>query len=287
MFELESPESVQLNFPIAEIGSRILAFALDLFIVGVLTVMLVIFGAIATGLSGFVEPFALMLVGIFLIRQFYFVLFEAIWHGATPGKRMLGLRVISRDGSGLTVDAVVTRNLLRDIELFLPIAVIAFPEQLFGNVPEWSWIPASLWVVLIALLPILTRERVRAGDLAGGTIVVRVPRVSLLADQAARTSLAPAYPTRGAIELTKAQLSIYGEKELEALADLIRKIDEGKATLDDQAHIARTIARKIAYEGIEPAQEPTRFLQTFYKLQRATLEKQLLFGKRKASKHDR
>lgn len=281
-FELESPEGVVLRFPLAELVARGVAFGADIALILGLTIIVAVVSSWVASLTGLVEPVALMLVGLFFIRHFYFTFFEVLWHGATPGKRLLGLRVISRDGSGLTVDAVVTRNLLRDVELFVPLTIAAVPEQLFGEAPGWLWIPAALWVLVVSLLPVLTRERTRAGDLAGGTVVIRVPRAELLADGAARASLAPS----GSIELTAAQLSVYGEKELEVLADLIRSIDLGRASMDDQARIARTIATKIGYDGPEPRTEPTRFLTTFYKLQRAALEKRLLFGKRKASKHD-
>ncbi len=283
--ELESPEGVVLRFPLAELPGRAIAFGMDLFCIAAITLLLVILGGMMAGLSGMAEPLAGVMIGVFLVRHFYFVIFEVIWHGSTPGKRLMHLRVVSRDGSGLNVDAVVTRNLLRDVELFVPLALVAVPEQVFGEVPSWVWAPAVLWVLVVSLLPLLSRERTRAGDLAGGTVVVRVPRAELIADEAARTSMPPL--AAGAIALTAQQLSVYGEKELEILADLIRKIDDGKASIDDQAHIARTIAKKIGYDGPEPAREPTRFLTTFYKQQRAALEKRLLFGQRKASKHDR
>ncbi len=283
-FELESPEAVVLRFPLAHVSARILAFGMDLTIIAAATIAMLLAGALLTGVSGLAEPLAIVLVGVFLVRHFYFVIFEVLWHGATPGKRLLRLRVVSRDGAGLDVDAVITRNLLRDAELFVPLTLIAVPEQLFGGLPSWVWVPSVLWVLLVSLLPLFTKEHTRAGDLAGGTVVVRVPHAELVRDEAARRSLPP---MSGAIELTAAQLSVYGEKELEILADLIRKIDDGKASREDQAHIARTIARKIGYEGPEPSLEPTRFLTTFYKLQRAALEKRLLFGQRKASKHDR
>lgn len=286
-FELESPEAVVLRFPLAELAARGVAFATDVGLILAVTTIVILACSTFAGLTGLAEPVAVMLIGLFLVRHFYFVFFEVFWHGATPGKRLMNLRVISRDGSGLSVDAVVTRNLVRDVELFVPLTILAVPEQVFGEVPGWLWIPAVLWILVIALLPFLTRERTRAGDLAGGTVVVRVPRAELLADEAARTSFAPASPLSETIELSAAQLAIYGEKELEVLADLIRNIDEGRASEDDQARIARTIAKKIGYDGPEPRFEPTRFLTMFYKLQRAALEKRLLFGKRKASKHDR
>jgi uncharacterized RDD family membrane protein YckC len=282
-FELETPEAVVVRFPIADLAARVIAFVMDLGIIALAAAILLIGAGLATGVTGLMEPVAVALVGLFFVRHFYFVFFEVRWHGQTPGKRMMGIRVIAREGSGLGVDAIVARNLVRDVELFVPIVLLAAPEQFFGAVAWWTWIPAVLWLVVVALLPLLTRDRLRAGDLVGGTIVVRLPAARLMADEAARTSHAPARP-EDTIELTPAQLAIYGERELEALADLIRKIDDDKATIEDQRHIALTIAKKIAYVGREPAHEPTRFLRTFYKRQRAVLEKQLLFGKRKASK---
>ena len=281
--DVTCPEAVPLRFQIAELPSRVIAFMIDFFIITVTSALVGLAGLLLGGLSGLMQPVALGLVGFFLIRYFYFAFFEIAWHGTTPGKRLLRLRVVSRDGSSLSVDAILTRNLVRDIEVFLPLAVIGAPEAIFGEAPWWVWIPAVTWMLVIALLPALSREHSRAGDLLAGTLVIETPVARLLPDEAARISLAPRNAD-DAILFTAPQLGIYGEHELETLAELIRKIDEGKAASHDQAVVARAIARKIAYAGHEPNWEPARFLRAFYKQQRAALEKQLLFGKRKARK---
>lgn len=277
MLELVTPEAIRLSFPLASLGARLMAFGIDMTILLFAVVMLSVAGMV-TSMSG------MMLIGAFLIRQFYFVVFEVLWHGATPGKRALGLRVVSRDGRGLSVDAIFARNLLRDVELFIPALVLFTPEAVMGAAPTWVTIVAGLWAILVALMPLLTRENLRAGDLVGGTVVVAVPRALLIQDEAAPASRAS---SRGqALVFTEAQLSIYGEHELETLATVMRRIEDGQADRGDQAHIARTIAAKIGYRGPEPSSEPKRFLRAFYKQQRAALEKRLLFGKRKASKLD-
>src|SRR3546814_2214694 len=46
--------------------------------------------------------------------------------GAIPGKRLMGLRVVARDGARLTGGAVVVRNAMREIEIFLPLSFLAF-----------------------------------------------------------------------------------------------------------------------------------------------------------------
>jgi len=132
---------------------------------------------------------------------------------------------------------------------------------------------------VLSLLPVLTAERTRAGDLVAGTVVVRVPKAELLADEAATT--APAPP-----EFTRAHLSVYGERELETLAAILRQVDDGRTTAADLRVIAQTIARKVGWDGPEPAGQPERFLRAFYRRQRARLEERLLFGERKASKED-
>ncbi|MDH5491450.1 MAG: RDD family protein [Myxococcales bacterium] len=281
--EIICPEAIPLRFELGSITARTMAFFFDFFLLTFSGVIAIV-GMVLLGiLSGMLGPLGLGIVIFFILRQFYFALFETLWHGTTPGKRLLGLRVISKDGSSLGVDAVLTRNLMRDVELFLPLGIIAAPEQLFGDVPGWIVLPAIGWMLVIFALPLLNRERMRAGDLAAGTLVVFLPKPRLLFDEAARTSYAPADGSPGLV-FSPRQLSFYGEHELETLADLIRKIDEGKVEFADQTIIASTIAKKIGFEGLEPWQMPTLFLRAFYKQQRAELEKALLFGKRKANK---
>jgi len=274
---LVTPEGVPLELELATLSERFMAFFLDL---ALLTFGLVVLGVVAV-LLGLALPdlWAVSLLGLFAIRHGYFLFFELRWRGTTPGKRALRLHVLSRDGGGLGVDAVFARNLLRDVELFLPLAALALPERLVGPSPAWLWLPAVGWVAVVSLLPVVSRERTRAGDLVAGTVVVRVPRAALLADEAARTAPAP-------LEFTPAQLSVYGERELEALAGVLRRADEGQATVQDLHVIAATIARKVGFEGEEPNLDPASFLRTFYRAQRARLEERLLFGKRKASKLD-
>src|SRR6202000_1495397 len=97
------------------------AFMLDLLMMlGVLiigTIGIFMLG-MATG-SAFVGAF--WLVGFFLLRNGWCALFEMGGRGATPGKRMVGLRVIARDGARLTGGAVLARNAMREIEVFLPL----------------------------------------------------------------------------------------------------------------------------------------------------------------------
>jgi len=284
--ELVGPEGVPLRFPSASVVERLMAFLLDLMIIGVLMVVIFLGGLLVAMGTFSLEPIALMLVGVFVVRHFYFMAFEMFWQGATPGKRLLKLKVISRDGGRLQADAIIGRNLMRDVELFVPMVALLAPEQLYGNAPWWMLLPTGLWMGVMMFLPVISKESTRVGDLVGGTLVVRVPRAELLEDQAARDSLPPGAPVSADLVFRRDQLEVYGEKELETLAGLIRKADEGKASVSDMRKIAVTIAQKLGYTGPEPQRQPERFLRVFYKQQRAFLEKRLLFGKRKASKDE-
>lgn len=284
--EIVGPEGVPLAFPRASLSERYVAFAIDLVILA-LTAATVLILFVGAGLGmGLASVAGVGLVFAFLIRHFYFIAFETHWHGATPGKRLMNLRVVSRDGAGLGSDAIIARNLMRDLELFVPAALIANPEQVFGPAPWWMLAPTVLWLAAMVLMPVLSRESSRLGDLVGGTLVIRVPVAKLLRDEAARASLPPESPHADALTFSEAQLSFYGERELETLAELMRKADAGKAELTDLQVVAQTIARKIGFGGPQPLREPARFLRAFYKAQRAHLERKLLFGKRKSSKFD-
>jgi len=284
--DLVTPEGVVLQFEIATLAERMFAFFLDLFIIMFSTSVIVIVGLLLTCMTGLGEPLAIALLGLFLIRYGYYAFFEIHWQGATPAKRFFKIKVVSRDGMGLTVDAVIARNLMRDVELFLPVLVLIAPQFMLGSAPWWMVFPAAGWAVVIGALPAITRERTRAGDLVGGTVVVRVGQAKLVADEAARASVPSGALPADTLTFTPEQLSVYGEHELETLAHLIRQADVGKANLRDLQIVAGTIAQKIDYRGPEPVHDPARFLRAFYKRQRTVLEKQLLFGKRKASKHD-
>lgn len=276
---LLTPEGAELSFPLATVGERAIAFSADMVLV-VIAVVIFVLIAIATAvytMSGVV--LALGLIGLFVIKQGYFLFFETLLQGSTPGKRFLRLRVVSRDGARLSIESIIARNVLRDLELFLPTVYASAPEQLLGPIPWYLRLPAALWVLVLLALPFLTRERMRAGDLVAGTIVVRAPKAELLRDEAAGH--------RGTSRFTKEQLTIYGEHELETLADLLRKLEADKATDDDLRVVATTIARRIRYEGRDAAAQPAAFLRAFYAEQRAELERELVLGRRIADKTTR
>src|SRR4029453_19187403 len=120
--QIVTPEGVPLSIELADYGERLVAFAIDLFIWVVLIVVLLIALLSAIGVSGgSLLAFSIGLFIGFMVRNLYFVGFELAWRGATPGKRLVGLRVIDRAGGPLQPSAIVARNLTRGIETFRPL----------------------------------------------------------------------------------------------------------------------------------------------------------------------
>jgi uncharacterized RDD family membrane protein YckC len=282
-----TPEGVPLIFQLAERGERAAAVMIDLVIMIIALVVFVM--AIAFTLSEFgIEGAAigLAILASFLIRNFYFIFFELRWQGQTPGKRALGIRVIDRKGGYLRPGAVFSRNLLREVELFLPLTLL-FGVDLSGS-SGWVNFLTLGWVALCLLLPFFNKDRLRAGDLVAGTWVVSSPKALLLDDVAAGAQrdqgsavvLDPEFP------FTRSQLEIYGIYELQTLEEVLRQ--RGPQSGETRREVAKRIQRKIDWAHGDAAArsdiEAERFLKAFYAALRAHLEARMLFGERRENK---
>jgi uncharacterized RDD family membrane protein YckC len=276
---LPTPEGVPLQVTLAGIGDRMAALAIDILLinsVGVVLALLMLFASIRVRSAGALA-LAVLLVAFFILRSFYFPFFELRWLGQTPGKRALRIRVVDRAGGPLRARAVVARNLLRELELFQPMALLAAPQLMAGGFPPWVGLLAGGWLLVFGALPFFNRDHLRGGDLVAGTMVVRAPRLVLLDD------LAVAEPTTG-LAFTDAQLDVYGAFELQTLEAVLRlgPTPTNEAPL---RVVAERIQRRIGWSGDSAASVPPyEFLRSFYAAQRARLEQRLLFGERRARK---
>ena len=165
---IETPERVQLAFALASIGNRSLAVAIDHFIqffsIFAVTWLFLSISGFGDTIddSGGAYPLlqempkwtlALMIILLFLIFSGYFIFFEWIWNGQTPGKRLLKLRVIREDGRPITLWEAMARNLLR----------------IFDTFPGFI-----LPIYSVGLITIFASRRdQRIGDMFAGTVVVR------------------------------------------------------------------------------------------------------------------
>ena len=290
--EVLTPEGVPISFELASVGDRASALLLDVAIVaGVLLALALLAGAAFGGrLSGdsWLQP--LFIIGLFLIQNFYFAFFELRWQGWTPGKRIVGIRVIDARGGPLEPSAILARNLVRELELWMPLRFLLGGRVLWPDAPGWAWLVASLWMLVFLLLPLFNRDRLRVGDLIGGTWVVVQPKPVLLPDLAAalddarpRPAGAGAAPRAPAYAFTEAQLGVYGEFELQVLEEALRGTAGPERTASLIA-ITNKIRTKLRYEPPVREADVELFLNTYYTAIRAQLERRRLFGKRKADK---
>jgi uncharacterized RDD family membrane protein YckC len=268
-----TPEGVPLHLRVADLGERLGAFLIDVLII-VLSSMAVFFLTLFSSIALRGIALALWFLAFFAIRNFYFTWFECQWQGRTPGKRALGLRVIDAQGGILTTEAVFARNLMREVEFFLPLVAALAPQALLPDVPAWMRYASLAWLLVFALLPFFNRDRLRPGDLVGGTLVIRTPEAQLREDMSA------AGADGAEIAFSAEQLDLYGVKELQVLESLLRR----ETRPDALEAVARQIQRKIGWSEAEPRVETGRFLRAFYTAQRARLEQRLLFGERRETK---
>lgn len=287
-----TPEGVALPVDLAGRGERAAAFLIDLLIITGSFIAIILL-AWAMGIAtdevdgdGLANWFWIaLLLAWFAVRSFYFALFELRWRGATPGKRVFHLRVIDRGGGALNGDAVLARNLMREVEVFLPISLL-IAGTVMGMNPLIQLAMLG-WMLILTFMPLFNRDRLRVGDMVGGTWVIVAPKAALLPDLVeAGTPADPARPAASTYQFTAEQLDAYGIYELQTLEQVLRQQGPNAAAMRQE--VAGRIQRKIGWTpppGLQLA--PQAFLQAFYAAQRARLEAQVLMGKRRKDKHDR
>lgn len=274
---LVTPEGVDLSLSLADIGQRAGAFLLDWVII-ILTMLalflicITVAGTLGTEL-GTEIAIMIWLLGLFVMRNFYFILMEMGPRAATFGKRAVGIRVVAKSGDRLTADRVIARNLTREIEAYLPLTFI------LANVGEgsgWLGVAGLVWTLIFLFFPAFNRDRLRIGDLLAGTWVINAPKRKLTVELAAPAATEQEEP---AFRFTGEQLDTYGVYELQVLEQVLRD-DQPEA----MANVAATIRYKINATLLGDDRE---FLVAYYQAARARMERGLLFGKRRENKFDR
>lgn len=274
-FEVVPPEGVPVRFEIATLGARFTAQLADIGLtVGATLVLTFGLMLLAPALDEVVGVLVALLM--LLIRAPYYIISELFWNGQTLGKRATKLRVIAADGRGLTTHGIVIRNLMKEVEVFMPGSLLIASSGL-----GWFWSAVLLlWIAIVLGVPLFNRQRSRIGDMLGNTIVVRVPRPVLLPD------LADQSPTEAFI-FSAEHLEHYGRFELETLETLLRRHPENETTPPDASivAVASQIIKKIGYTEPVPDDQALAFLHAFYRAQRAFLENKQVYGDVRDDKH--
>jgi len=277
--EFVTPEGVDLRLRVGAFSERWGAGIIDVLIitgglVGITLVLAAIAWATKAGRATGEAVLVLWALGAFLLRNGYFIFFELRPGAATPGKRAMGLRVAARDGGRLIANAVFIRNAMREVEIFLPLMLLFSPAGM--GVDGGLKVLGAIWGGVFLVFPLFNRDRLRLGDIAAGTMVVKAPKRLLRPDLVGEPPAASS-----ALAFTDAHLDAYGIKELHVLEDVLRRSE--RRTL---AEVSARIRKKIGWDA--PLDVSDRaFLQAYYAGLRGRLEGQLLFGRRRKDKFDK
>lgn len=240
---IETPEHITFEYRLAGPWRRLWAYVIDACL-RLMLLMLLLFGLLFTAAATSVESMmdanaGLYLVAYFVIEWFYFVLFEWLWNGQTPGKRALALRVVRDGGYPVGFRESFLRNLLRGADLLPPVSMV-MPTYLVGALVSFSD----------------ARFR-RLGDLAAGTMVVAEEPARL------RTPV-PVQPPPLPAELARVpanpRLSVEEKRTLEAFLRRFHTLHP-----DRREELCGPYARHLAARlGSPPPESGARFLQLVY-----------------------
>jgi len=253
---VHSPEQYRLVLPLAGPTSRILAYSIDYVLILILSVFLMVVAfallPLANLLAGMLaelqeagldndpnaivqSDFFLAVMGLVVVTQLvvewtYFIFFEMTMGGRSPGKAIVKLRVLGDGGHPLSFGQSIARNLLRAVDI----------------------LPTSYIVGLISM--VISPEAKRLGDLAAGTIVVRLDR------PAKAPPIEPSISSNTSIfRFTREQIARIGPDELRLIRQTLRRLPE----LDrDQAALAleraaTVLSKRLGHETISAAERET------------------------------
>ncbi len=282
---ITTPENVALEMEMASVSHRCSAFMVDLFLLALLSLLVILFANLLATVLNPMLVAAFIFIALFFLWNGYFIWFE-LHFGATPGKKAQHFRVIQEDGMDLTPSAIYIRNLMREVEFWLPLRylLVGIITAISG---EFYYLVGFAWVLIVMLVPFLDKKGRRLGDLIAGTIVITVPQFKLQEDLAMAQKpkqqevLPEAEPLQqGKFHFAPEMLEIYGKEELQTLEHILRA--EKELDIVEQkkvsAKVVQKIAKKIQYPEQISEKDHLTFLTEFYQAQRAVLEKKLVRG---------
>lgn len=257
---VHSPEQVELHLPVTGPTTRILAYAIDLAVILVIEAVAVLMLFLVTPVAVWVSQrvsqlrlpqpgtptedllapllflFAVFLVAQLVVEWTYFIVLETTTNGRSIGKRMLGLRVVRDGGGPITLRDSIVRNLLRVVDM----------------------LPTNYVVGLVAMLA--SRQGKRLGDLAAGTVVIRL-------DKPLPALPLPDAPVAGDAEFRfeRAQIEALGPRELELLRQALRRQVELEPEAAEQALevSVEALCARIGHGAVAP-DERLAFLRALW-----------------------
>ncbi|AFY74216.1 putative membrane protein/domain protein [Synechococcus sp. PCC 7502] len=240
---LSTPESVELEFTLAGIGNRALALMIDYLVWGsILIVVLFTWGILSTQIPANIASqfgawaFAITLLLTFFIYVGYFVFFETLWQGQTPGKRFVKIRVIQDNGKPIGIQQATLRALLRPI------------DDTFS---------------LGAIFIVFNAKEKRLGDWVAGTIVVQEERRSNNPDKFVISDQAQAIANQ---LLEEADVTALLPDDFAVIKEYLkrRKDMEPSARLELSRKLGKQLKELISLETVPPQVSSELFLEAVY-----------------------
>ena len=242
---LETPEHVVFRYRVAGPALRTAAHLIDLLL---LLTASFLFGLILVGIALLLgiahedSELAKALIGVglvflFAVQWLYFAICES-WKGTTPGKSVLGLRVVTKEGRPIGFGAAALRNLLRAVDMFPGVFVVGL------------YLPAFVTMAL-------TGRFQRLGDLLAGTMVVVPERTTNVQPLRLHPAIQP-----GERAALPEQIRLSPE-ELRALELFLRR--RGRLGVAREQELARVLTPVFAARfHVSQVVDPVRFLSVIY-----------------------
>lgn len=244
LYTIDTPENIEFAYDIAGIGSRFLAAIIDTLLIGVAEIIIILLVVLTmssldldSGGSGGILVAAGTLL-TFVILWGYYIAFEMLWNGQSPGKRLIGLRVVREGGRPITFIGSAIRNLIRIVD-FLP--------AMYG-----------LGVVVM----FIDRRARRLGDLAGGTLVVKERRGITLESLSTPGAVLPPPLQTGAplAQPTMPNIELVNERDYTLIQEFLRRRSELGS--EARTRLGKQLAEGLRTRlGLQPIGDPERFLQ--------------------------
>ena len=243
----QTPESVELEFTLAGIGSRAWALVIDYTVLGAIIVgfLLIIWVISSVLVEGWSRIFgtrnielwlgAIAFITVFTIYTSYFVFFETLWQGQTPGKQLAKIRVIQDDGRLIGLQQATLRAILRSID-----------DTFFIG----------------AFLIMLTNKEKRLGDLLAGTIVIQ----TLAATTSTIAVSNKAQEITKLLQQSQANFSQLLPDEFATISDYLQRREQMNPKAKEQVslQLAKQTKAIIGLDKLPTPVEPDVFLEAVY-----------------------
>jgi uncharacterized RDD family membrane protein YckC len=221
---IDTPENVIFGYEVVGMGSRFMAALVDTAIILILQIVVNLTMVLLLGNLLGLDLGSAWITAVFGLISFallwgYYIFFEMLWNGQTPGKRLVGLRVLRSDGTPITLTESIIRNLVRFVD-FLP-----------------------LFYGLGVVVMFVNAQSRRLGDLAAGTLVVR-DRADLTLD-----NLTEIPQLQSSLAVPAQIIEEVATWPIERLTEADIQLAEGylhrRTDLENGPHLAQQILRRL------------------------------------------